>query len=439
MTTSRSVRAAHPAGRRRRTHVADPAGGQARPPDRDCRAARVAHRPRRSRRSIESDFPVVVDRTVRWDATGYGAHAERPSRPRRPPGTWPRDRPPATSRSSTCSRTPATSPPSASGAVPPAGAAGADHEDLYHRAARASHDSGRWHRPELASTDVSGVVTATQPIVVERAMYLNRPGQPFAAGHGSAGVTTPATSWFLAEGATGSFFELFVLIENPTPPGRGGPRRLPAARRAVRLSKQYAVAAGEPVHHLGRRRAAAGRVGSAPAGIDGRRHAGDLDERRAHHRRAVDVVAPAGSGTRRTTRRHDGDGDAVGAWREASSAVPSRPRPTCSIANTAATAGVARVSLYFEDGAGRHARRAAAGREPHQHRRQQPVSRGGREALQYAGRERGRRARADRRRAGDVREPRRRDVGGRDGRGRDAPDALTLGAARPSGLSGTRS
>ncbi len=25
---------------------------------------------------IESDFPVVVDRTVRWDATGYGAHAE---------------------------------------------------------------------------------------------------------------------------------------------------------------------------------------------------------------------------------------------------------------------------------------------------------------------------------------------------------------------------
>ena len=33
-------------------------------------------RPGRSRRRIESDGPVVVDRTMRWDATGYGAHAE---------------------------------------------------------------------------------------------------------------------------------------------------------------------------------------------------------------------------------------------------------------------------------------------------------------------------------------------------------------------------
>jgi hypothetical protein len=69
--------------------------------------------------------------------------------------------------------------------------------------------------PELASTDLSGIVTSTLPIVVERAMYLNLPGQPFGAGHESAGVTAPATSWFMAEGATGSFFDLFVLIENP--------------------------------------------------------------------------------------------------------------------------------------------------------------------------------------------------------------------------------
>ena len=68
-------------------------------------------------------------------------------------------------------------------------------------AARAPDDSGRLRSgPELASTDVSGVVTATQPIIVERAMYLSRPGQPFAAGHESAGVTAPATEWFLAEG-----------------------------------------------------------------------------------------------------------------------------------------------------------------------------------------------------------------------------------------------
>jgi hypothetical protein len=69
--------------------------------------------------------------------------------------------------------------------------------------------------PELASTDVSAVITASAPIIVERAMYINRPGQPFAAGHESAGVTAPATSWFLAEGATGPFFDLFVLLANP--------------------------------------------------------------------------------------------------------------------------------------------------------------------------------------------------------------------------------
>ncbi len=71
--------------------------------------------------------------------------------------------------------------------------------------------------PELAHTDVSAVITATAPIIVERAMYADRPGQPFAAGHDSAGVTAPALEWFLAEGATGPFFDLFVLVANPSP------------------------------------------------------------------------------------------------------------------------------------------------------------------------------------------------------------------------------
>ena len=70
---------------------------------------------------------------------------------------------------------------------------------------------------ELTSTDVSAVITATAPIIVERAMYFSKPGQPFAAGHESAGVTAPALSWFLAEGATGPFFDLFILVANPNP------------------------------------------------------------------------------------------------------------------------------------------------------------------------------------------------------------------------------
>jgi hypothetical protein len=64
---------------------------------------------------------------------------------------------------------------------------------------------------------VSAVVEVTngQPIIVERAMYLDMAGQNFGAGHESAGVTAPQTAWFLAEGATGPYFDLFVLLANP--------------------------------------------------------------------------------------------------------------------------------------------------------------------------------------------------------------------------------
>jgi hypothetical protein len=67
----------------------------------------------------------------------------------------------------------------------------------------------------LEETDVSGDITADAPIVVERAMYRSAPGQPFALGTDSLGVPAAATSWFLAEGATGTFFDLYVLIANP--------------------------------------------------------------------------------------------------------------------------------------------------------------------------------------------------------------------------------
>ena len=49
-------------------------------------------------------------------------------------------------------------------------------------------------------------------------MYLDADGQLFGAGHDTAGVTAPAEQWFLAEGATGPTFDLFVLVANPTEP-----------------------------------------------------------------------------------------------------------------------------------------------------------------------------------------------------------------------------
>jgi hypothetical protein len=75
----------------------------------------------------------------------------------------------------------------------------------------------------LRNRELSAEITSTNdvPVLVERAMYLTRPGAAsvtggaFEAGHASAGVTSPATEWFLAEGATGPFFDLFVLVANP--------------------------------------------------------------------------------------------------------------------------------------------------------------------------------------------------------------------------------
>ncbi len=73
--------------------------------------------------------------------------------------------------------------------------------------------------PGLAETDVSAIIRVTNgvPISTERAMYVSTPEQPFAAGTDVAGIAAPSTSWFFAEGATGPFFDFFLLLANPNP------------------------------------------------------------------------------------------------------------------------------------------------------------------------------------------------------------------------------
>ena len=57
-------------------------------------------------------------------------------------------------------------------------------------------------------------------------------------GHESAGVTAPSRDWFLAEGATGPFFETFVLFANPNRRRRGRRRDVPAGRRRAGRSRR---------------------------------------------------------------------------------------------------------------------------------------------------------------------------------------------------------
>jgi hypothetical protein len=67
--------------------------------------------------------------------------------------------------------------------------------------------------PALGATDVSTKVTSDKAVVAERAMYFNYYGK--TDGHDSAGVTTPNSDWYLAEGYTGGDFDTYVLVQNP--------------------------------------------------------------------------------------------------------------------------------------------------------------------------------------------------------------------------------
>ena len=155
-------------------------------------------------------IPIVVERTMRWDATGYGMHTEKAA--------------PALARNWFF----------AEGAqgfydtffllsnpAPAANVAtarfflenGAQVTRTYNLAPQSRLTVYAGSIPELVNQAFGAQVTFTIAGAAERAMYFGTP--TFNGGHESAGVTRPSTNWFLAEGATGSFFTTFVLLSNP--------------------------------------------------------------------------------------------------------------------------------------------------------------------------------------------------------------------------------
>jgi hypothetical protein len=195
----------------------------------------------------------------------------------------------------------------------------------------------------LVSTDVAAVLEATQPIFAERAMYWSRPGEPFAAGHGASGVVAPATQWYLAEGATGSFFETFLLLLNPAPSPAECTVRYLLTDGSV-LARRYALPAEsrttiwadvETIPGFGRALANASFAtevtvdNAVPIVVERAMWWPDGDWREAHA--TAGATAPA-------ARWAFADGDNVDA------------RTYVLLANTSTTAGDARVTLFFEDG-----------------------------------------------------------------------------------------
>ncbi len=68
--------------------------------------------------------------------------------------------------------------------------------------------------PELVGRSFSLDVTSTLPILAERSTYFGT-ARLWDGGHGTPGAATPSTTWFHAEGATGTYFETFLTLGNP--------------------------------------------------------------------------------------------------------------------------------------------------------------------------------------------------------------------------------
>jgi CSLREA domain-containing protein len=68
----------------------------------------------------------------------------------------------------------------------------------------------------LSSAEVSARIEGLngQPIVAERAMYSRCFGANWRGGHDAVASEAPSSDWFFAEGATGNFFDLYLLLAN---------------------------------------------------------------------------------------------------------------------------------------------------------------------------------------------------------------------------------
>jgi len=200
--------------------------------------------------------------------------------------------------------------------------------------------------PALAWADISAVLTSTQPIIVERSMYMNRPGEPFSAGHCSAGVTAPATQWFFAEGATGPFFDLFILLANPSDQEALVEMRYltstadvitktltvgPNSRRTIWVDEETFDGLGKALSD-----AAVSTTVTSLNGVE------IIAERSmwwpdGHWYEAHNSSGATSTGTRWALA----DGEVGG---------PSNVQTYVLIANTSSTTGTAQVTLHFEDG-----------------------------------------------------------------------------------------
>ncbi|MGE3842011.1 MAG: hypothetical protein AB7I50_10525 [Vicinamibacterales bacterium] len=164
---------------------------------------------------VESDLPVAVSRTMRWDADAYGAHAGQAFAPS---STWYFAEGATTAGFQLFYLIANPGDDQVHVDVIWLPARGAPIGEVYVVAPHSRVTIWVNQVPGLTAAELgaSFVTEPGSPVVVERAMYLDTGGQTFGAGHTGGGAPQPALTWLAAEGATGPFFDLFILLANPS-------------------------------------------------------------------------------------------------------------------------------------------------------------------------------------------------------------------------------
>jgi hypothetical protein len=188
--------------------------------------------------TVPATTPLIVERTMTWDGSGYGSHTDKAS-----PATSTKWYFAEGSQGFFFTYLLLANPENAVNDVSVTyfREGNSPITRVYHLQPleRFTVDVGQ--DADLVNSSFGMEVTFTLPGIAERAMYFGL-SPLWIGGHESVGVTLPSREWFLAEGATGPFFETFVLFSNPgATPATVDVRYLPSFVAPV--IKQYTVPA----------------------------------------------------------------------------------------------------------------------------------------------------------------------------------------------------
>ena len=362
---------------------------------------------------VESDVFVGVDRTMTWDASGYGSHTE--TAVSAPATTWYfaegstsgdfalfylLQNPQATGVTATVRYLRPLNQAARRAAVHAAAAQPHHHPGGCRRDAREHRRLGGRGRDGADHRRARDVLQPSRPAVRRRPRERGR--------HGACARVVPR------RGRHRSVLRSLPADRQPERLGCDGVGRLPPRRR--RGGHQGLHGAGQrTVHGLGGRRAGARRLRAAAAGERGGLDGGAIDECRAGDRRAHDVVAGAGDDERLLVRSpqlagRDLDGAAVGGGRRRDRRY-RRGRDLRADRQPVRDAGSRPRAPVLRERQHHRPRLRPAGAEPHQRSDHGRVPGGDREPdPRGRGREPRREPGADRRRARDLCQPGRRDV-----------------------------